>query len=181
MALGKIGDPRALATLAALQRTVPRQTQPALEAAICLLGVNCASHEKFLIETLTFAGRTAGFQDLLRGAAAGLAALAVAGGHEGAVDALIDAGRPSRESTRAPVSLALGVVGLRRTPLMLSVLARRPDRARAIDLVAEGFDMLEEDLEKETFFAAVRKRYWEAAEGSPERDLMQALIGKLDF
>ena len=181
MALGKIGDPRALATLAALQRTVPRQTQPALEAAICLLGVNCASHEKFLIETLTFAGRTAGFQDLLRGAAAGLAALAVAGGHEGAVDALIDAGRPSRESTRAPVSLALGVVALRRTPLMLSVLARRPDRARAIDLVAEGFDMLEEDLEKETFFAAVRKRYWEAAEGSPERDLMQALIGKLDF
>ena len=45
LALGKIGDKRALETLAALQRTAPRPTQPSIAAAICLLGVNCESHE----------------------------------------------------------------------------------------------------------------------------------------
>src|SRR5262245_50438229 len=55
LALGKIGDKRALETLAVMQRTAPRQTQPAVAAAICLLGVNCSSHENFLVETLKFA------------------------------------------------------------------------------------------------------------------------------
>jgi hypothetical protein len=41
--------------------------------------------------------------------------------------------------------------------------------------------MLEEDLEKERFFAFARRTYWESTEGSTTRDLMQALIGKLEF
>ena len=41
--------------------------------------------------------------------------------------------------------------------------------------------MLEEDLDKERFFAYVRRTYWESAEASPQRALMQTLIGKLDF
>jgi HEAT repeat protein len=45
LALGKIGDKRALETLAAIQRTAPRATQPAIATAICLLDVNCESHE----------------------------------------------------------------------------------------------------------------------------------------
>ena len=144
--------------------------------------MNCGSHQNYLIETLKFADRNLGFQELLRGAAAGLGALAVAGGHDQAVDALFEVGIPSRDdSTRAPVSLALGTVALRNTPLMLSVLGKHPDRDRAIDLVAEGFDMLEEDLDKETFFAAARRAYWDSPEGSPTRQLMQTLIGKLDF
>jgi hypothetical protein len=183
LALGKIGDKRALETLATLQRTAPRQTQPTIAGAICLLGVNCSSHENYLIETLKFAkdNPNLGFQELLRGAAAGLGALAIAGGHDAAAEALFDIGIPSNDPTRAPVSLALGAVALRNTPLMLSVLAKRADRDRAIDLVAEGFDMLEEDLDKETFFAVVRRSYWDSPEGSPTRALMQALIGKLDF
>ena len=51
----------------------------------------------------------------------------------------------------------------------------------ALTLVAEGFDMLEEDLDKERFFVLVRRTYWDAAEKSPRRTLMQTLIGKLDF
>jgi HEAT repeat protein len=182
LALGKIGDKRALGTLASLQRTAPRQSQPTIATAICVLGVNCGSHQNYLIETLKFADRNLGFQELLRGAAAGLGALAVAGGHEQAVDVLLEVGIPSEDdSTRAPVALALGTVALRNTPLMLSVLGRHADRERAIGLVAEGFDMLEEDLDKETFFAATRRAYWGSPEGSPTRDLMQTLIGKLDF
>jgi HEAT repeat protein len=186
LALGKIGDKRALETLAMLQKTAPRQTQPTIAAAICLLGVNCGSHENYLIETLKFAtsNPNLGFQELLRGAAAGLGALAVAGGHDEAAQALFEIGIPSHDPTRAPVSLALGTIALRNTALMLSVLGKRAQRERvdpAVDLVGEGFDSLEEDLDKETFFAAVRHDYWNSPEGSPTRQLMQTLIGKLDF
>jgi HEAT repeat protein len=181
LALGKIGDTRALGTLAELQRSAPRQVQPTIATAICLLGVDCSLHENYLVETLKFAERNLGYQEMLRAAAAGLGALGVSGGREDAVDALLDVGIPSRDPTRAPVSLALATVALRNTPLMLSVLAKRPDRDVAIELVSEGFDMLEEDLDEERFFAAVRHAYWAAPAGSPTRDLMQALIGKLDF
>jgi HEAT repeat protein len=182
LALGKLGDKRALSTLAMLQRTAPRPVQPTIAAAICLLGVNCGSHQNFLIETLTFADRNLGFQELLRSAAAGLGALAITAGREDALAALFTIGIPARDdTTRAPVALALGAVALRNTPLMLSALGTHPDRARAIGLVAEGFDMLEEDLDKETFFATVRRTYWGAPEGSDTRQLMQTLIGTLDF
>jgi HEAT repeat protein len=180
LALGKIGDKRALETLAGLQRSAPRTSQPTIAAAICLLGVNCDSHEHYLIQTLKFADTTPGFQELLRGAASGLGALGVAN-RKTAVDALFEVGLPSRDPTRAPVALALATVALRHTPLMLSALERHPARAEAIALLAEGFDMLEEDLDKERFFAFVRRTYWESADGSPARDLMQTLIGRLEF
>ena len=66
LALGKIGAARALETLAALQQSAPRQAQPSVAAAICLLGVNCGSHENYLIETLKFSDKNIGFQELLR-------------------------------------------------------------------------------------------------------------------
>jgi HEAT repeat protein len=181
LALGKIGDKRALDTLAGLQRSAPRQAQPSIAAAICLLGINCESHENYLGETLKFADRNAGFQELLRAAAAGLGALGVTG-HGEAVDALFEIGIPSRDdSTRAPIALALGSVALRNTALLMTVLDRRSDRDRAIGLLAEGFDMLEEDLDKERFFAFARRTYWDSPENSPRRALMQTLIGTLDF
>ena len=180
LSLGKIGDRRALATLAALQQSAPRTRQPSIAAGICLLGVNCGSHEGYLIDTLKFADENPGFQDLLRAAASGLGALAVAGRAESAA-ALFDVGIPSRDPTRSPVALALGMIALRNTPLMLAMLEKRPDRAAAIALLAECFDMLEEDLDKERFFSLARKTYWESAEGSPARGLMQTLIGRLDF
>jgi hypothetical protein len=130
---------------------------------------------------MKYADKNSGFQELLRAAAAGLGALAVSGRHDEAVDGLFEVGIPAGDSTRAPISLALATVALRNTSLMLSVLSKRPDREKAIELVSEGFDRLEEDLEKERFFAIVRRTYWDAADGSPTRLLMQSLIGKLDF
>ena len=50
-----------------------------------------------------------------------------------------------------------------------------------VTLVAEGVEMLEEDLDKERFFALTRRNYWDAQEGSSTRALMQSLIGKMDF
>jgi len=180
LALGKIGDKRAIDTLAALQRTAPRQSQPAIATAICLLGVNCESHQSYLVDTLSFSDKNPGFQELLRGAAAGLGALAIAGRVE-AAQALVDIGVPSKDPTRAPVSLALAAVALRNTTLTMTMLEKHPNRQNAIVLLAEGFDILEEDLDKERFFAFTRRTYWESADNAPRQALMQTLIGKLDF
>jgi len=181
LALGKLGDKRALETLAAIQRTAPRPTQPSIAAAICLLGVNCESHTGYLADALRFSNKNAGFQELLRSAAAGLAAVAVAG-HPEAAESLIAIGLPANDdATRAPVALALATVALRNTTLMVTLLEKHSDRDKAIALIAEGFDMLEEDLDKERFFALARRTFWESPEGSPRRALMQTLIGKLDF
>ena len=180
LALGKIGDKRALETLAALQRTAPRASQPTIAAGICLLGLNCAAHQTYLVDALAFADKNTGYQELLRAAAAGLGALAVAN-HEEAAEALFRLGIPSNDPTRAPVALALATVALRNTPLMLRLLERRADRDEAIALMAEGFDMLEEDFAKERFFAAIRRAYWDTPEGAGRRALLQTLIGRLDF
>jgi len=180
LALGKIGDRRALETLAGLQRSAPRPAQPFVAAGICLLGTNCEAHEGYLIETLKFSDQNIGFQELLRGAASGLGALGV-GGRESSTRALFDVGIPSRDPTRAPVALAVATIALRNSPLMLSVLKTAPAQSDAIALLAEGFDMLEEDFDKERFFALVRRTYWDSADGSADRKLMQTLIGKLDF
>lgn len=180
LALGKIGDKRALDTLAAIQRTAPRPAQPSIATAICLLDVNCESHESYLVDTLKFSDQNSGFQELLRGAAAGLGALAVAG-HAEAARALVDLGVPSKDPTRAPVSLALATVALRNTALTMTMLEQHPNRENAIVLMGEGFDMLEEDLDKERFFAFARRTYWESPDNLPRRALMQTLIGKLDF
>ncbi|MFN2447293.1 MAG: HEAT repeat domain-containing protein [Vicinamibacterales bacterium] len=180
IALGKIGDKRALPVLAELQRSAPRETQPSVAAAICLLGVNCSSHVGYLQKILGFAEDNPGYQELLRGAAAGLGAIAVRGDAD-ALGLLFETGVPSQDPVRAPLALAVGLVALRNTPLVLETLEKRPDRDGAITLLAEGFDMLEEDFEEERFFATVRRTYWAAADKSATRQLCERLITRLDF
>jgi HEAT repeat protein len=180
IALGKIGDKSSLVTLAALQRSAPRESQPAIAAAICLLGVNCESHQPYLGDTLRFAIATIGFQSLVRGSAAGLASLAVAG-RDAAAAELIRQGAPTRDPARAAIVLAVGTVALRNTPVMLKVLQGDGMREPGSDLLREAFDMLEEDYEEERFFVAVRRAYWQAPAGSPARLVCETLIRKLEF
>ena len=179
-ALGKIGDKAALGVLAEMQRTAPKETQPSIAAAICLIGSSCTVHIGYLEKTLGYAETYPGYQDLLRGAAAGLGAIARKGDAE-ALDILFRVGIPSQDPVRAPVTLALGLVALRNTPLMLQTLEGRADRDGALGILAEAFDMLEEDLEEERFFVEVRRTYWAAPDGSPTRKLCEQLITKLDF
>jgi len=180
VALGKIGDKRSLEILAPLQRTAPRNVQPSIASAICLLGINCSSHQAYLVKSLRFGIDTLGYQELLRASASGLAALAISG-DASAASALIEAGVPSRDPARAAIALALGAVALRNTPLMLKVLESQTDPKPAIVLLGEAFDMLEEDLQEESFFVAVRKGYWAAPESSSSRKIAAALIQTLDF
>lgn len=179
-ALGKIGDKNTLGVLAGMQQSAPKETQPAIAAAICLMGVNCPSHIGYLEKTLNYAETYPGYQEFLRGAAAGLGHIAQQGNAD-ALRILFDVGIPSQDPVRAPVTLALGLVALRNTPLMLKTLEGRADQPAAVGILAEAFDMLEEDLEEERFFVAVRKAYWAAPDGSPTRKLCEQLITKLDF
>src|SRR5687767_9842119 len=180
IALGKLKDQRAMETLAALQRSAPRESQPTIAAAICLLGINCAAHVPFLIETLRFAEKNPGYQEMLRNTVAGLVALANSGNAQ-ALTALFDVGVAAVDPPRAPMALGVGTVAVRNTPLMLSFLEGYKNAEAAISLLGEGFDMLEEDYEEESFFTAVRRGYWQAAESSPTRRIGQALIDKLEF
>jgi HEAT repeat protein len=180
LSLGKLGDKAALGPLAELQRSGSQALQPSVAAGICLLGQNCSSHMGFLQKTLGFAEDFPGYQELIRSSAAGLGAIG-AHGNPDAVTILLDIGVPSEDPLRAPVALALGLVALRNPPVLLKVLETRKDRDQAVSLIAEGFDMLEEDLEEERFFALVRRTYWSAADRSPTRSLCEYLITKLDF
>ncbi|MCC7125895.1 MAG: HEAT repeat domain-containing protein [Acidobacteria bacterium] len=180
LALGRIGDKTAMGALAELQRTGAEVLQPAIATGFCLMGQNCTSHIGFLQKTLGFAEDVPGYQDLLRGAASGLGALGAAGQTE-ATGILLDVGVPSEDPVRAPVALAVGMIALRNLPAFLDAVETRKDRDAVISLLAEGFDMLEEDLEEERFFAAVRRTYWAAADGSPRRALCEQLITRLDF
>jgi HEAT repeat protein len=180
VALGKIGDKASLAVFAALQRTAPRNNQPAIAGAICMLGVNCKTHLDYLIDTVRFATRNQDFQDLLRAASGALAALAVKG-EERAVDILIEHGVAAQDPARAALALALGKVALRNTPLLIKALERQAEPAPAVELLRDAFDMLEEDFEEERFFVTVRRTYWQAAQSSTTRKVADALIQKLEF
>ncbi len=180
LALGKIGDKASLPVLAGLQRTAPRESQPGIAAAICLLGVNCASHQPYIVDSLRFAIANLGFQELLRSSASALSVLAVAG-REDAARELVEQGAPTRDPTRAPIALALGTVALRNAPIVLKLLEREAVRDPAIELLREAFDMLEEDFDEEQFFAIVRRAYWQAPAGSPARGVADTLIRKLEF
>jgi len=180
LALGKIGGEATLATLAELQRTASRDEQPAVAAGICLMGVNCAAHVPFIVESVRFGTERIGYQDLLRAASSALAAVAVAD-HADAAATLLDVGVPARDPARAPIALAVGLVAIRNLPLMMRVLEERRDLDGAVLLLRDAFDMLEEDYEEERFFAAVRKAYWAAGEGSAARKVAETLIRTLEF
>ena len=180
LALGKIGDKRALEVLESLQRSAPRVRQPSIATAICLLGINCASHQKFVVDTLAFAIKTIGFQDLLRASARALGVLATAG-REDAAATLIDLGVPSTDPARSPMALAFGTFTLRNTALTLKLLESRQDLHDSSLLLRDAFDMLEEEFEEERFFATVRRAYWQATAGSPTRKTADSLIQTLEF
>ena len=70
--------------------------------------------------------------------------------------ALLAIGVPASDSARALIALAVATLALRNTPLAFTLFETNPGK-EGIALLAEGFDMLEEDLEKERFFALARK------------------------
>ena len=180
VALARIGDPKGLAVVIAQQGKAPRPRQPALAAAICLLGRNCESHERFLAETLTFTTKNMGHQELARSTADALGVLARSG-RATAWDTLITIGEPSVDPVRAPIALAVAAAAVGDPAGVLAALERASDPKAALLLLREGFDMLSEDLAEERFYARIRALYWQAPEGSPARTRIQRVMTALDF
>ena len=180
-AIGRIGDASQGNVLVALQKTVPSHRQPAVVAALCLLGRACTETEEYLRQTVTFTASNKGFQPLLRGAVHGLAMLAMRD-KPASWKALLDAGVAAKEEeARSPIALGVGLVALRRPDLVLSALESRKDVDAVIELFRDAFEMLAEDFEEERFYMFVRKAYWAASPDSPRRRIAEALMVKLEF
>jgi len=171
-----LGDYHAAYAIAPIT-DVSKLDGPLQEDAILALG---KLGDKRALDSMNFAVKNLGFQDLLRTSARGLAAIA-ASGRQDAAAALIDAGIPARDPGRSPIALALGTAALRNTPMMVKLFGSREDLKDAALLLRDAFDMLEEDYEKERFFATVRHTYWQAPTGTGDRKVADALIQVLEF
>jgi HEAT repeat protein len=177
LALGRIGDRAALPALASLTK-VPPEAAPSLQAAQCLLGDKCEERIAWLAQT---ARSTETRLPVAKAAVAVLGVLATQD-HAAAIDALFDLDRTA-DRLRGDVAVALATMALRRPPETIAWLgkAAAERRGRAMDLLHEGFDSLEEDFAEEQFYAATRAAYWAAPEGSEQRTLTASLIDKLEF
>ena len=179
-ALGRIGDPSSRQTLAALQQSAPRELQPTVSAALCLLTIDCDARMAYLRSTLAFAVATPGYQPLLRGAVHALAVLAIAGRAD-AMAALIDAAVSSPDTARAPIALGIGTVALRNADVLFGDLEGRADPRPAIGVLRDAFDELSEDFEEERFGLAVRTTLGSAPAGSASRRLADVLTTELEY
>lgn len=179
-AIGKLGDRSMVPVVAALQKSAPREVQPTVSAALCLLGLSCEATDTYLKEMLEFGASSEVHQPFVRGATHALGLLA-ARGREGSLRTLLDAGVAAKDPARSPIALSVGLVALRNPAMLMKVLEARADRDGAIDLLRDAFDMLAEDFEEERFYVEVRRTYWAAPAGSPRRQVAQQLIEKLEF
>lgn len=179
-AIGKLGDSSLRVTMAEIQKVAPRDRQPTVSMALCLLGIDADEQRRFLSNTLDFVLKSTTYQPLLRSVVHALGVLAVRGQTE-ALGQLLDAATRAPEEGRAPIALSVGLVALRNPDVTLRVLEGRTDPLPAIDLIGEAFDMLSEDFDEEQFYSRVRAVYWEAPDRSARRRVAQLLIEKLEF
>ena len=181
-ALGKIGDRSVLPALAAIQKSAPFDLQPAVNAALIELGgFPHPDQLHFLSETLLLASSDPGREALTEASAHALAVLAVRG-TSGALDDLLEVAESSKDPSRSPMALAVGYVALRKPELILDAVRTRSNRPAILALLRDAFDMLsDEDFERECFYAEVRRIFWAAPEGSPDRQTAQAIIAALEF
>jgi HEAT repeat protein len=177
LALGRIGDKRALTTLSAIANP-SAEIALMLRAARCLLGEDCDAHVNALSDAVQAPRAT---QGTVRAAVNALAAMA-ASGHEGATGALVVLGARGG-AIRDEASVAFAGVAVRRPDHVLAWVEMSPPdvRRNALALLKDGFDALEEDFGEEQFFASARASYWKAAETAPTRTLMASIIDTLEF
>ena len=179
LALARIGDTRALSTVASLQGR-DAVLEPMVSAAAASLGADREEHARFVAESLRFAVTGGVHQDLLRSAAAGLGALA-SRGDAGALQVLFDVGVGAAATAREPIALVLGTLAMRHPTAVLAHLETRTDLEAAALVLRDAFDMLDEDLEEERFFMTARATFWAAPEPSPARAVAEELIRVLEF
>ena len=181
VALGRIGDERALPVIAAAQGDAANTLQPIVSASACLLGIDCANQARYVVQALEYGtGSGGGDQVLLRAAATAAGALAAAGRTE-VLDALVATGVGAVDPARAPLALALGSVALRDPAGVLEVLAGREDMEAVLLLLRDAFDMLDEDLAEERFYVSMQGTFWDERQIAGARAAAEAAMRVLEF
>ncbi len=176
MALGRIGGSEAVALLAPVHDKDPG-VELTLRAAQCLAEQQCdAVRDDIVRQWPTSAARGTA------GAAAGALAVMAERGDARAMALLVEAGIAGVRDLRDHAAVALGTVALRAPDVVLGWMADNPAQGSGVlALLKDGFDLMEEDVAEEAFYASVRASYWKAADGSPVRASAAALIDGLDF
>jgi HEAT repeat protein len=180
IAMGKIGGPAAVSVVKGVHGQAAAPVVLSAAAAGCLLGTDCPASRAALVSALTARDRLVGFEQQLRRAAGGLAALAARGDTESGTT-LLDAGVAGDEATRDAVAPAVAALAARAPDVLVTLLAEYANRAGALDLLRDGFALRDEDFEQEQFFARLRAAHFAAPDGTPRRTLTQALINELEF
>ena len=189
LALGKIGDRRALQVVAKAQREAvvdsgnPRML-PIVSAAACLLDTDYENQIQYVVEALRYSlNADSDDLSLLRAASTAAAAVSMAGrkGSDTALRALIDVGVEAADPVRAPIALAVGTVALRTPLTMISALANRSDLRSSLLLVRDAFDMLNEDMAEERFYVLMRANFWDETENPVTRSVAEAAVEILEF
>ena len=175
LALGRIGDPKALPIITALPATPP-ELGLSVQAARCMLGDDCTARLAALSEGVK--SRVARPEAVLAGVT-GLGAIAATS--DAGLAVLADLLGSANVHDQAEIGL--GGAALRNPAHFLKWIAGVPEAQRAalIEGLRDAFERYEEDFAEEQFFAATRAAYWAAADGSASRMLMASLIDKLDF
>ena len=179
IALGRIGGPRALATLTPLAAEAPAPALAlTLRASRCMAGEQCDAAIEEIAAAVEAPSVSAA---VLRAGMSGLTAIATTG-NQPATAALVRLALRGGV-VRDQAAIGLGTVAVMDPDYTIAWLDRASPQTRetAIALLKDGFDDLEEDFGEEQFFAAARATYWKAADGSDTRSLASLLIQRLEF
>lgn len=181
LALGRIGDDRALPVITAAQTGAAATLQPIVSASACLLGIDCRNQVRYVVQALEYGVASGGGDQVLLRAAATAAGALAAAGHGEVLDALIAAGVGADDPARAPLALALGSVALRDPARMLETFAAREDPEGVLLLLRDAFDMLDEDLAEERFYVSMRSTFWDERQAPAARAAAEVVIRMLEF
>ena len=173
-----------------VQADADETLQPVVSAAACLLDVDYESQFRYVADVLGYSAQTVDGdnQALLRSAASGLAALAIAGNRD-AIEVLFDTGVTAGDQARAPIAISIGTVAFRNPAIVRHALVGRSTRTQdpssgpedELMLLRDAFDLLDEDFAEERFYVLMRGDYWAAPEGSDGQAVAEAAIRILEF
>lgn len=176
LALGRIGGGKAAAALAAVHDR-DKGVELTLRTAQCLADGQCDAARQELVRVWPQSAATG-----VAGSAAQALAVMAEHGDARATALLAEAGIAGVRDLRDHAAVALSTVALGQPETVVSWMVAHPEsRAGVTALLKDGFDLIEEDVAEETFYATLRATYWKAAEGSDLRTTAALLIDGLGF